>query len=474
MPEQEQFNPVAKNIIAVTVSHFLLKTVSAIISIVIARYLGVMELGYYATAVSFAGLAGIITNAGLRDILIKNISTSRENIREYIGSAIFIQFTLSASVYLLMIILTNWLNYDPIVIRLIYLGGAAAFLADLIEFLFAYYYGNQRMEKIVFFRFIYFLAIISLISLIINFNKGLIEITLANFAVALTITILLLGSIFREIGFRINIRLFPLILKEALPFGLNIIYNIAYTRIGIVLLSFYAGAATIGFYDSSYKVITLLGIVPNIILTAIYPVLFKLGIKAEHDYRQTFLTALKYLSIFGFPASTFIFIYCEKISVLIYGKSFAEAGIILKTLAFIFAFQCISYPLADALTTKNRQTVRTRIIGFAFIVTLLGNLILIPIMGVLGTAFVALFTELFLLIVMLYYVKNLVFEIRFFAIFAKKILASALMGLGLYFLNINNLFIGFLCGTVVYLGVLFSLSEAGLKDLQDFYKNKKI
>jgi hypothetical protein len=75
---------------------------------------------------------------------------------------------------------------------------------------------------------------------------------------------------------------------------------------------------------------------------------------------------------------------------------------------------------------------------------------------------------------MLYYVKNLVFEIRFFAIFAKKILASALMGLGLYFLNINNLFIGFLCGTVVYLGVLFSLSEAGLKDLQDFYKNKKI
>jgi O-antigen/teichoic acid export membrane protein len=80
MPNHEQFNPVAKNIISVTISHFLLKLVSAIISIVIARYLGVKELGYYATAIGFAGLTGILTNSGLRDLLIKNISTNRENI----------------------------------------------------------------------------------------------------------------------------------------------------------------------------------------------------------------------------------------------------------------------------------------------------------------------------------------------------------------------------------------------------------
>jgi O-antigen/teichoic acid export membrane protein len=467
LPEQEQNSPVARNIVAVTVSHFLLKMVSAIITIVIARYLGVRELGYYATAIGFASLAGILTNAGLRDILIKNISIKRENIEEFIASAIFIQFVLSFSVYLMMLFLSGFFHYEPLVVSLIYTGGATAFLTDFIEFLFAYYYGIQKVGRIVVFRLVYFISLNILIGLILFFQKGLLTIILANFSVAVLVTVLLLFSIVRETGFQVNPALFLPLLRESLPFGLNIIYNIAYTRIGIVLLSLFSGAAGVGLYDSSYKVITLLGIIPNIVLTAIYPVMFRLGVNSGQDYRQTFLRTLKFLCFIGFPASFFLFIYASQVSTLIYGKSFAGAGSILKILSFIFACQCISFPLLDSLTTRNRQAARTRITGLMFIFTLLANLTLIPVYQAMGTAFAALSAEVLLAAVLLYFVKSQFFAVRIFEIAGKELLASVIMATCLYFLYNNfteNIFSGFIGGSLVYLATWAVLNNFRFPD----------
>jgi len=457
---------IAKNIISVTISNIFVKFVSAFIVIAIARYFGATELGIYSSAINFVGLTSIFTQLGLRDNLIKHISIDSKNISEFIGTSIYIKLIISIIVFIISILIAHLLSYDKRIIEIVYVGGIALFLADFIEFLFAYYYGIQKMINITIFRCIYSVLTISSLFIALWLKEGILGITLINLFVNLFLCLLILYYISKEIKFTFNKNLVKTIIQESIPFALNSIFYVMYAKIGVVLLSFCVVPYYLGLYDSAFKVMTMLFVFPNVILTTMYPVLFKLGAKSNDEHIKTFYSTLYYITLICFPISAFLFVNSNETMLLIYGNSFSESHLILKILSLLLALQAISYPLADVLTTKNKQNIRTAIIGYIVVLTSILSFISLKIYGYFGIAYTTIFIEFILVFINLYFVNKEVYEVKILKVIYKPFLASIIMGVTIFYfkeLVFNNIFLSVFIGSVLYFSLIFILSFNSVK-----------
>src|SRR5690606_19620151 len=98
-----------------------------------------------------------------------------------------------------------------------YVAGLAGFFYELIEFLFSYYYGKEKMEKITVIRFWSSGLTVTFIFAALYLQADLMGIAWARLLVTGIIMIAMLYLIFRETTFTIDKRKIISLLKEGLP-----------------------------------------------------------------------------------------------------------------------------------------------------------------------------------------------------------------------------------------------------------------
>ena len=450
---------VAKNVAALGIASVLSKAITAVVGILVTRYLGPGPFGDYSAAYAFAGTFVLFTDFGISQLMVQEGSRDESGLPVFLGNVLVFKVITSSIVYVLMLILMHPAGYNITIQRMVEVLGISTGLNALAGSVYNYYQTKQQMYLAAGYQFLTTLLIGVLTVVIIAWHGDVVQITYSHLAVAVVIGIMLYIAISRRMSLRVDLKALPQMLVRALPFGAAYIFYNIYFSIDSFMLSIMRTPTELGIYSAAYRLIAVLLFIPGIVTSVIYPVLFQLGVTDKAQHQKTIEKIVKVLGAVGIPGSVLLFVLAKPLIGWLYANRFPASAPIMMILTWFFALECLGFAIGDVLTTTNRQFLRTVIQGVAAIGNILLNLVLIPRMGIYGAAIATLITEVYIFAAYYFVVRKLVYKLHIWRQFLVVVGAVVVMaGVAYELRGLNPVVSSFLAG-VVYLAIVIAFDS---------------
>jgi O-antigen/teichoic acid export membrane protein len=192
-----------------------------------------------------------------------------------------------------------------------------------------------------------------------------------------------------------NLRQTGPLLRMSFMFFLAAIFVKIYSYVDSFTIEAVLGKASVGVYAVAYKFTYAFQFLPLAFVGVLYPTMSSL-VDQPKELNKVLLQAEWYLSLLATPIVFGIFALAPEIIDMFYGQGFSAAAPVLSVLIFALVFIFLDFPIGSLLNAIGKQAWKTSFMGLAMIVNVVGNLILVPIYGILGAAITALITFTFL------------------------------------------------------------------------------
>ncbi|MBU8686463.1 flippase [Priestia megaterium] len=382
------------------------RLITAISTILLARYIGPKEYGVFSIAIALATITGYFTDAGLSNTFMREVTKKSAVLSELISSYLRVRivFGVFASIvayifitlsyddpYLVTIV--NWIVY-PTIIGMTFMGVGISFF--------------QAKEK---------MGLSSLITVVQGIGSASALFLGMAFDWSLTIVSKVYGSSFIVAGIFaicLVLKYSPIhkgwnksLLNQLFVFTVNGIIIMMLPQLGPIILEKVSTLTAVGYFSTAYKIPAVLYQIPGVIATAFYPRLFSYGNELDYvNHRGLSNIELKLMSFIGIGISIPFIVNPEFWIVTLLGEEWKRASDALAILSFMVILQSINYPLADYLTTRGQQSKRTLVMTIGLVVSITSYVLLGKNFGLMGGAFSAILTEITLLLGYSLFIKN--------------------------------------------------------------------
>ena len=197
-------------------------------------------------------------------------------------------------------------------------------------------------------------------------------------------------------------------IRESLPYALSNLLSQISSRTDVVLLGFFLGAAAAGIYNVAYRIIFLLLFLPNFIGLSVLPFASRAYKNSLEEFKLLYAKSLNIMILIALPTACGLFLVAEDIIPLIYGDNFQQSIIILRILCAFLLIFFVRWIFGIFLICCDRQIERTKSQWKSALVNVSANLILIPIIGIKGAAIAALISEIVLVTLLAFQIKEVV------------------------------------------------------------------
>jgi O-antigen/teichoic acid export membrane protein len=384
----------AKDILMQVVVRILNLALGVVVTAVVVRTLGRSGYGQWSTIFIVLTLIGYFMNFGMEGVALREAARAPELEHEWIGAVIFLRLALLVPVMLVSLgaLLALEQSHQMLIAGLILIlampfGGVGA-----LGLLFQLRVDNRVPMIVLTLRSILWAAAVAIISW-----KGGGMIALA---IAMTATNSI-GSVVQALAaLRLDAR-WPRpsakrlreVVRVGLPIGIAGVLVIAYARIDQVIVFVIAGSRQAGLYGAVYNVLDQSHFVPISIMTTLAPVMAASWPAERGRLLRTARLTAELLGIASFGALAFAIVAAGPVVRLIFGAEFSAAASALPVLGGAFVLICFGYLNGNLLLVLGLQQRLLRISVSALVVNLIGNLILVPLVGYMGAAWMTLATE---------------------------------------------------------------------------------
>ena len=403
---------VAKNSI-LELSVFFARAITLfIIPIVIARMGGSKLLGEYATIIALISLFVFISEYGISTYLIREIARLQNNttkISSYIDISTGLVILLSFIAVILLVIIGILLGYNLNIIIALILAGLGLMFESLSSVILSAFRGIQEMKwsSIVIFIMETIFLILALITLIYDAHIILIMIAyLLSRIIALLITIQTYQKRFSKLHIIANKKKWGSLLKHSSQFAIFDVVTKIHGSLGLIVLSFFSGNIVVSLYEITLATTFRLNILARAVTLAIYPFLsaeYGKGGRTNNYYSGKLS---QFMLIIGVMTAIIIWLFCNKFILLLYGENYSDAIIAIKWLSLIIPIRFLCNSLVLTLSTSDRQNLCSKASIIAAIFSIIFNVILIPILGLMGAIYSALITQIVFFVLLIWYLKN--------------------------------------------------------------------
>ena len=423
---------------------------------IMARYYGPETFGQFTSAQVLAANFILFADFGFDILLTTEVAKNKKN-----AAGLFQQFYSLKLIFCFVALLSMWVlalygNFSPETRTLILVFSFYTVITTLTNFLYGLYKGFEQLEyetKVSIF--------VNVGLLLVAFPLIAIRVNVLWVAVAFVVTRIMgfvIGihysqKLIHKISFKLLFDGFHEIKGKVFVFGFFLLFNNLFFQLDTILLSLWKGDREAGVYQAVFKLIMLPLVVPDIFINTLMPVLSRLNVENQTQWKRVGYLMNKILTAIVLPVSIILFVYSEQIIKIIYGlNNYSDAVPILKIFAVTLFVRFSLEAYALLLTTSNRQAIRLYTVIAATILNFSINYYLIPIYGAYGAAIVSLITNAFVGVV--YYSVNLrlVYEYLFNLKTLVMILSSAVIALIFWFNKSLSVFAG---GPVILLLFLF-------------------
>ncbi|MCL1789763.1 MAG: flippase [Peptococcaceae bacterium] len=479
------FQVVVKNTGLMTVSTMLNKVMQFVVGILLARYLGLVGFGLYSAAYAFVNIFSYFHELGVSQLMVQDCSRDRTKLSLYFGNALFVKVVaivvVSVFMFAVLLICWMWLDFDTAQCMMIIILGIAMGFYNVSQTFFSYYQTIEKMSVTAGFQFLQALliAIMTLGVLFVTHNgavlrvskylvsyfsvsasQGATAVTATHLISYVLITVLLLLVLRKQPKPIKDVSKLPKMVGEGLPFGLqravsSIIPNATIFVMSILVVS----SEEVAIFRAAQILVITLVFLPNTFAYAIYPILFRLGAGEQIRHQTAMEKVFKILAAVGIPVSFFFCVFSTEIIGLIYGAEYSSSAVVFAVLSWYFALECLSYPLGEALMTRNRQWQRTIMQGVCLILLVGLTLWAQPRYGLMGSSWSILLVEGFLFLGYYLYIRVRMYPIRIWRQLPSVLMSSAL-AIGLAYLIRNWHVVLVAClAAMVYFAVLFAIDK---------------
>ena len=385
------------------------KSLMFLLTVLIARYLGAIGYGKFSFAFSFIGLFVVIADFGLNILTIREIAHNKELVKKYLENITTLKIFLGLVTYILIVITTQFLGKDREIIGLVYLFGIYIIINSYNVFLRSISRAFERMEYETISKVIQGTVLFIIGSLFIFFNLNIGYITasyLISAIVGALATIFIIRKKLTIFLLDLDLRFWKNTIEESWPFALSAVFVVIYFRIDSIMLSLMKGDNIVGYYSAAYNLVFTLGILPNLFMVAILPLLSCAFKESKEKLLIIYKRSLKVISLIAILIFPILFLISNWLILFLYGKEYTQSIIIFKILLLAEFFAYFSYIFLFVLISIKKQWVYTYITGIGVILNIFLNFLLIPRMSYIGASIATVATEFVAFLLLFIYTQK--------------------------------------------------------------------
>jgi O-antigen/teichoic acid export membrane protein len=391
---------VAWNTAAQAIGKAAVLAIGAASIVITTRYLGASGYGQFALALAFVQMVGLLADLGLLTVVVREISRRPEETERLVGNALTLRLALSVGVIALAGLLSLAMPYTEQVRVAILIAGVPLVLGLANTAIVAVFQARLRMDRAaisdVAGRAAGFAALVAVAALDLGFYA-----VVGTAGVGAFVTLVVTWRLSRPL---VRVRpaasrpVWRSLLRAAIPVGAALAVTEVYFRADTLIVSLFEDYEEVGFYALAYRVIELLGVLPAIVMTSVFPLLSRY-LRENRDLARRTLDATADLFVaLGVPLAAGGLVVAPQLVRVIGGDDFEGAADTLRILLFAGALAFVSGLFGMTLIAGDRQrsALQLAVAALAFNVPL--NFALVPSLGIDAAAAVAVASELLLVV----------------------------------------------------------------------------
>ncbi|WP_455949416.1 flippase [Odoribacter laneus] len=382
------------NVIWATIGKVARILTEFIVGIFVARYLGPEQFGLMNYVISYVIIFNIIAEFGLSNIEIRELAKCPEERDVLLGSSFTARIILSTITYILILVSVLLSNADVETSTLILIYGSTIFFT-------AFELIRNYFTSIVKNKYVVITGIIrNIIGALVKVVLLFVDAPLIFFICALVFDgLIIVGgyitSYKHEIGkftWRYDFSIAKSLLKEAFPLLLSGAAVVIYQRIDQVIIKSMLDNSAVGYFSVATKFADFLLFIPMIMAQTISPILVVAKENSYEDYRQKaqyYVDVVTWISIF---LSVFTSIFSFYLVRYTFGSEYISAIPVLQILSFKAILSALQNSSGQLIIVDGKQKWAVLRNVFGLVMCVVGNYILIPRYGIVGSAWATLIT----------------------------------------------------------------------------------
>lgn len=362
---------------------------SLIVALFVSRKLGAAGLGTYATAIAYYQLISIAAQAGLLNLLIREIAKDRSKTLMYIVHGAVIAAAVSVTITGLAWTILPHAGYSHLLRVGLMVMAAAVLPGTLNTIQEAVFIAYERVELETLTTLGGQIVIVAVSIFLLERGYGVVSLLATFVVVEFIATLVYFGLINRfivRLRWTFQRSAVRELLREMRPFaGSSLIAGI-FARPEIIILSLLASGAQVGYYAAALKVVDVWALLPQVYMVNLFPLLSRSYHVRDGRAQELQDRAVTHMLALALPAFAGLVFAARPIVTLLYGSHFGPAVIALQFLAANVLLYCLHEILWRVLAARGQQSTVLRVQVVSIVVRLAIGAALIARWGALGAA----------------------------------------------------------------------------------------
>lgn len=448
---------------------------SGLMTLLLPRFLGDVNLGKLAFAFALTNLTGLFADLGVTMYLTREVARDPSSAGRLTLNLMVMRIPLSLALAAGTMVFARVSGYDALTLQLVDILSLGIVVVALSSVVNGTLQGLQQMKTLAITSVLTKVGYAAVAAALLLLGAGALAVSIAWVSVgALGLaysSLILLRRV--RLTPSISLRLWRSLLLAGMPFFVWQAALLIYGQIDTVLLSFLTADAVVGWYSVAYRIVLIPVFIPTIVVTVIFPALSA----AANDSRTFALIARRgvhVIALVSTPMALGIMLLPDKIIHLFgFPVNFDESIVPLIFLAPHLPLAAIDVMIGTVLNARDRQRQWALTGVAAAVLNPLLNLVAIPYAqatwgnGAIGAAAITTFTEVFMLLGGLRLLPSGVFGVSTLTDLAKIVLATAAMGTGVWLTRDLPIFVPIALGAAVYAAMCLATGAVSVGELKE-------
>ncbi len=440
----------------VSAARIVEQLIAYLVVVLISRNLGADGLGKYSFIFAFAGFFFIFSDWGLSFLMTKDISQDFRKTQRYFSNIISLKGILALISLTIYSITILFIGKDDLLPSL-FVVGILTFFSSFKDVPFAILRAKTKgfliaitnvTEKLLILILGYFV--------LVNYSSlYLFVLVLLLAKITYLLSVFIAAKKYYEFKFSFDKNFLFGLLKKSYPFLFIGVFSMIYIQMDSIMLSFMKGDVVVGWYNSGYKLITMLNMVPLLLLTFGFPELSRLFNKDKTRLKGLFEEIVRFSLIIIIPIIVGVIFLGGRVLEFIYHFNSVESAIAFSILIVTELFVYLTTIYGHLITSANKQSLFAKIAGFGAVINVMLNFVLIPMFSLYGAAVATLITYLFMFILMDRFIRKNFFSYHLLKLFIVPLVFSLVMGVIIHILSAQNVLVIIFSAGICYIIPVF-------------------
>jgi O-antigen/teichoic acid export membrane protein len=405
--------------------------------VLIARRISIADFGIYTFLIALTFILQRSADLGTTYILTRELSVTPERTSELLGGTLSLAWIVCVMALILMapVVLMSHFNRVVVLGVLMSLMGFTQFQSNCYMAVLVAREDNE-VQALGFVLHKLFLLLSVWAALVVN--RGLGAVVTAYLASAAFQWVFYRSAVVALCGERprlgVDTRLWKFLLSNSLPVGGTNVVRLLGEQVDILMLTFLADPRVVGLYGAPYKLTVGLRFVPQAMMQAVFPVYSRAGGPggSAARFHQIYERGLRMMALIAFPVALLFIGAPVTLTRGLLGARYLASAPAMRLLGVAVWLLFVASPFPFLLTALDRQ--RSLFISCAAGFVVRGALVaaFTPRLSFLGPCWALIISEILLLGMWLYALRNAGFGLDLVQMLWRPCLASLLMAAIIY------------------------------------------